>query len=62
MTENVGTQTLGAGVTRGDRGGTASGAFAPAKMLLIRIQYAPGAAGQYGFKLLRRQPLFASRS
>jgi predicted dinucleotide-binding enzyme len=46
-----------------DAGPLSSGRFIePAMMLLMRIQYAPGAAGQYGFKLLRRQPLFASRS
>jgi len=46
-----------------DVGPLSSGRFIePAMMMLMRIQYSPGASGQYAFKLLRRDaPVAAAR-
>lgn len=44
-----------------DVGPLSSGRFIePAMMMLMRIQYGPGAEGQYAFKLLRRHALAAA--
>ncbi len=46
-----------------DAGPLSSGRFIePAMMMLMRIQYSPGASGQYAFRLLRREaPVAATR-
>ena len=48
------------GVDAADAGPLSSGRFIePAMMMLMRIQYSPGAQGQYAFKLLHRKALAA---